>query len=266
MQATLEACGISFPELLSFAPWLFLYISIFAFIADILFSTRPDTSEDPYEPNPGTKWFFQLNPKLRSGEEPPPNDEMKEELALFQTDQGEWPSWYIDWNFQTGTWDWAKGWRREGLPPMSKRLPTMEGQRWYLQQDSKDRRPDEPPPNQQMVAEELLYNYDQGPWPPWYLTSELKELAEGVPVPASPVWVWGREWKRDGVANLSIPKTPPPKWQNQTDASTAGKTVSSFLAVYSLIMMADWIQGPYVYAIYKELQISESKCFQISSF
>lgn len=260
MEAILKAEWPSIPQCMSFAPRLFFCSSIIAYFADLLLSTRPNTDDDPYEPLPRTKWVYQQNPKLRSIEEPPPTDEMREEEALFQAQQGPWPSWYVEWDYQNNTWNWGAGWRRKGLPPVSKREPTGDGQRWYWQEDPKDRKADEPLANEQMLEEERLALAKRAPWPLWYRRSQKAQSQENVEA-ADPIWVWERQWYRERIPNMPNPPSSPAFLEEPTDDSTALKTVSSFLLVYFLVMMADWMQGPYVYAVLRELKIPERKSF-----
>lgn len=258
----LEAYDIEFHELLNYAPWLLLCSTILAFVLDLSY-TAPD-AYDPYDPAPGTKWTWQSNPELRSNEEPPPNDLMKEELALYETNQGPWPSWYIGWNYTLSTWDWGRGWRRDGRPADSKRGPANLQDRWYWQENANKRLPDETPATAAMLEEETQHRTHPSPWPSWYLLPEFDgALGEA---PARENLVWGREWRREEPLNMSEYKAPPPHRDTPASPEKAWATVYSFLVVYALIVLADWIQGPYVYAIYKEMGIPEGESFHNNQY
>lgn len=81
-----------------------------------------------YQPRLESRWFWQPNPYLHEGP-PPPNDAMNEELALFQANRGPWPAWYIEWNEETRTWDWERGWQRDerNPDPNQKRTSNLGG-------------------------------------------------------------------------------------------------------------------------------------------
>lgn len=251
------AYGNSFHELLHYAPWYVLFLCIAAFAIDLFFS-KPD-AHDPYDPAPGTKWLWQSNPELRSNEEPPPNDLMKEELALHEAGEGPWPSWYIGWNYTFSDWDWGRGWRRHGLPADSRRGPASLGDRWFWQDDPAHSLPSDPPPTQAMQDEAARHRTGAAPWPSYFLTPEFEGAADEAP--SRDNLVWGRAWRKEEMPDIEISgwRAPPAHRDTPTDAATAWTVVCSFLVVYALIMLADWIQGPYVYAIYKEMGISEGK-------
>lgn len=232
---------------------VFLLASLAAFFSHFLLFWTQDEFQ-LYEPSPGTKWVWQENPELRSTLEPPPNELMKGELAVFQSGVGRWPSWFIGWDYENGTWDWAGGWRGDGVPPQSRREPLAEGLKWYWQVPAESRLPDEPPPTGEMDAEANAYGQRQGPMPAWFLISQRQENP-----PLEPSIVWGQEWHRDERLDRSKWREPPPFLESAVDEYTAGKVVISFIAVYLLVMLADWIQGPYIYAIYKELKVPEGK-------
>lgn len=131
-----------------------------AYYADIVLDLllgREKPVADYYEPQPGTKWFWQEKPESRSIHEPPPSDNIILELGLYQSGEGSWPSWYIGWDYENGTWDWAGGWQRHGLSPPQRTQPYAEGLRWYWQDDASGRFPDEPRPTDMMLAEEDAY-------------------------------------------------------------------------------------------------------------
>lgn len=224
----------------------------------IVINKQYESTFEPYDPLPESKWFWQVDPDVRSIEEPPPNDIMKEELALYQCNQGPWPSWYISWNYATHTWDWGRGWRRHGLPPPNKRKPASQEDKWYWQEDPVGQLPNAPPPNVDMVNDKDDYdNRAKIPWPSWYLVPVLQPDGS---------LIWGQDWIKEREPELPAwyYAAPPPNLVGINDKNYAFKTVFSFLMVYFLVMMADWVHGPYIYAVYKEMRLSEGKlCMKI---